>query len=167
MEPRKIIAQFDEFLSQRGLHFEAVVIGGAALALLDVISRQTRDCDILDPIVPTDILAAANEFAIAMRQYGEILQDGWLNHEPASLSKLLPMGWRRDLQLVFKGQAIVLYSLGARICCERNYLRFAIEQRIYRIVSLSGLPSMKSKKCCHGSRTKMLIQIGPGTWSRC
>jgi hypothetical protein len=114
MEPKKIIAQFDEFLSQRSLHFEAVVIGGAALSLLDIISRQTRDCDILDPVVPTDILAAADEFALAMRQSGKILQVGWLNHEPASLSKLLPMGWRSDLQLVFKGQAIVLYSLGRK-----------------------------------------------------
>lgn len=114
MEPKKIISQFDGFLSKRGLRFEAVVIGGTALALLDVISRQTRDCDILDPVVPTDILAAANEFAIAMRQSGEILQDGWLNHEPASLGKLLPMDWRSDLQLVFKGQAIVLHSLGRK-----------------------------------------------------
>jgi hypothetical protein len=114
MEVKKIIPQFDEFLAQRNLTFEAVIIGGAALALLGIVSRQTRDCDILDPLLPKDIEQAAKEFAIALRQSGKILQDNWLNHEPSSLSKLLPPTWPRNLQPLFKGQALVLHSLGRK-----------------------------------------------------
>lgn len=114
MHPKKIISQFDAFLFQRGASFEAVIIGGSALALLDITSRQTRDCDVLDPAIPADILAAANEFALAMRLAGEILQDDWFNHGPASLSNLLPQDWRLNVQPVFQGKALILYSLGRK-----------------------------------------------------
>jgi len=39
---------FDAFLAQRGLHFEGIVVGGAALNLMGVIARATKDCDVLD-----------------------------------------------------------------------------------------------------------------------
>lgn len=38
MRPSAIIPKFDTFLKKRGLTFEGVVIGGAALELLGVIS---------------------------------------------------------------------------------------------------------------------------------
>ena len=75
MDPKTVIAEFDQFLAIRSLHFEAVIIGGAALALLGIISRQTRDCDILDPIVPDNILNAAKEFATSSRHSGQFLQE--------------------------------------------------------------------------------------------
>lgn len=111
MDPKTTIAQFDMFLKKQGLSFEAVIIGGAALALLGIISRQTRDCDVLAPHLPIEIQNAAREFAISLRQSGEILQDNWLNHEPSSLSKLLPDGWQNNLQIVFNGKALVLHTL--------------------------------------------------------
>ena len=40
---KETLQQFDKFLFKRGLRFEAVVIGGAALDLLGVISRPTKD----------------------------------------------------------------------------------------------------------------------------
>jgi len=114
MDAKVTIAQFDVFLEKQGLFFEAVIIGGAALALLGVITRQTRDCDILDPLLPIEIESAAKEFAISIRQSGEMLHDNWLNHEPASLSKLLPDGWQNHLQLVYKGNALILHTLGRK-----------------------------------------------------
>ncbi len=39
MYPRETIKQFDLFLADRGLRFEATVIGGTALGLLGVSSR--------------------------------------------------------------------------------------------------------------------------------
>lgn len=114
MDPKTVIAEFDQFLAIRSLHFEAVIIGGAALALLGIISRQTRDCDILDPIVPDNILNAAKEFATSSRHSGQFLQSNWFNHEPHSLSKLLPEGWQRRLQIAFQGKALVLHTLGRK-----------------------------------------------------
>ncbi|MCP4603751.1 MAG: hypothetical protein GY847_25080 [Proteobacteria bacterium] len=49
MKPKETVTLFDAFPAERGLSFEAVVIGGAALGLLGLVSRQTRDCDILHP----------------------------------------------------------------------------------------------------------------------
>ncbi len=52
MNTRETLNRFDQYLSIRGLRFEAVAIGGAALNLLGVVSRQTKDCDILFPEIP-------------------------------------------------------------------------------------------------------------------
>jgi hypothetical protein len=112
MDVKTTLAQFDAFLENRGLDFDAVIIGGAALALLGIISRQTRDCDVMEPLIPIEIQDAVKEFAISVRQSGEFLQDNWLNHEPSSLSKLLPQGWQNNLQLIFKGKSLTLHTLG-------------------------------------------------------
>jgi hypothetical protein len=55
MRPIDTIEAFDLFLRDRGLRFDAVVIGGAALSLLGVVSRPTKDIDILVPEIPQEI----------------------------------------------------------------------------------------------------------------
>ena len=62
MRPKDTVTSFDQFLASRGAFFSAVAIGGAALAILGVISRETRDCDILDPLIPNRIQDLAQEF---------------------------------------------------------------------------------------------------------
>jgi len=49
MYPRETLQAFDLLLAQQGLRLDAIVVGGAALNLLGVISRETKDCDILHP----------------------------------------------------------------------------------------------------------------------
>jgi hypothetical protein len=112
MLPVETITRFDAFLAERSLHLEAVVVGGAALALLGVVSRPTRDCDILHPELPPQILEAARAFAAAVRKKSEPLDDNWLNNGPASLTTTLPEGWQNRLQFVFEGAAIRLHTLG-------------------------------------------------------
>jgi Nucleotidyltransferase of unknown function (DUF6036) len=112
MEAARTIRLFDQFLAERGLSFEAVVIGGAALGLLGIISRQTRDCDILRPALPAEIRNAATAFAKARRAHGEVLDDEWLNNGPASLADALPEGWSTRLQMAYQGRAIILRCLG-------------------------------------------------------
>jgi hypothetical protein len=112
MKPGEILSAFDRYLAERALRFEGVVIGGAALNLLGVVVRPTKDCDILHPELPEEIKTAARAFATAMRQDGEALDDGWLNNGPASLAKQLPPAWEERLQTVFAGRAIQLCSLG-------------------------------------------------------
>jgi hypothetical protein len=112
MNPRETLSAFDRYLADRALRFEGVVVGGAALNLLGVVIRPTRDCDILHPKLPEKIQAAARTFAAAMRQESEALDDDWLNNGPAALAKQLPEGWEERAQTVFSGVALQLQSLG-------------------------------------------------------
>jgi hypothetical protein len=112
MEVRETIAGFDLFLFERGLSLEAVIIGGAALNLLGVVSRRTKDCDVLDPELPGPVVQAARDYARDVREKGGVLRDDWLNNGPRSLLKALPSGWEARLQLAFEGKALVLMSLG-------------------------------------------------------
>jgi len=112
MEPVEIVAGFDAFLAERGLGLEAVVVGGTALGLLGVVSRQTRDCDVLHPELPQVILDASRQFAEFRRGRGEALADDWLNNGPASLTEVLPPGWEQRLQTIYEGRVITLRCLG-------------------------------------------------------
>lgn len=49
------IQAFDEFLAGLGLSFDGSVIGGAALNLLGVVERTTKDCDVLAPRIPEEV----------------------------------------------------------------------------------------------------------------
>ncbi|HKB77229.1 MAG TPA: DUF6036 family nucleotidyltransferase [Myxococcales bacterium] len=112
MKPNELLQAFDRFLAARGLRLEAIVVGGAALNLLGIISRQTRDCDILEPALEPEMLRSARDFAAQLRGRGDALDDEWLNNGPAQLTKVLPSGWREHLQPAFHGTAIELQTLG-------------------------------------------------------
>ncbi|HEX6851705.1 MAG TPA: hypothetical protein VF139_09895 [Candidatus Polarisedimenticolaceae bacterium] len=75
MKPLETIGRFDRFLADEGLHLDAVVIGGVAMALLGVPSRQTRDCDVLTPQIPTAIVDAASRFAARERERSQALDE--------------------------------------------------------------------------------------------
>lgn len=107
MDSIKLIKLFDLYLHERKLTFRAVVIGGAALNLLGVVSRETKDCDILDPKIPDDILQAALSFKKSYKD----LDSKWLNNGPDSLKKHLPQGWENKLQPLFSGKAITFHTL--------------------------------------------------------
>ncbi|HLW80255.1 MAG TPA: DUF6036 family nucleotidyltransferase [Terriglobia bacterium] len=112
MMPRETLSAFDRYLAGKALRFEGVVVGGSALNLLGVVSRSTKDCDILYPMLPEAIQAAARSFAAELRLAGEVLADDWLNNGPASLAKQLPDGWLDRVQPLFRGMALELGSLG-------------------------------------------------------
>jgi hypothetical protein len=112
MLPRPTIEAFDRHLVALGLSLEAVVVGGSALALLGVTTRQTRDFDILAPKLPPRIADAARDFAREQRRLGLELIDEWLNNGPMQLGDVLPEGWKQRLQPAFEGRALILKSLG-------------------------------------------------------
>jgi len=110
MQPALIIPAFDTYLAARGLRFEAVVIGGAALVLLGVVQRTTDDCDVLDPVIPEVVLVAARAFA---REQG--IAADWLNskaHDFVGVPGCLPDGWRGRLRMAYEGKALSLQTLG-------------------------------------------------------
>lgn len=112
MNPIEVVEKFDKYLFKNNLHFEAVIIGGAALSILGIISRQTQDVDVLDPEIPTEILEAAKNFARIEGIAETSLKENWLNHGPESLRKYLRKNWRLRLQPLFSGTAITFTTLG-------------------------------------------------------
>lgn len=48
------ITQFDQYLATQGLTFEGCIIGGAALSVLKVTNRFTRDVDCLIEKIPEE-----------------------------------------------------------------------------------------------------------------
>jgi len=104
---KAILERFDEFLLQRKLMFETTVVGGAALVMMGVVNRATKDVDCLTPVIPLQITNAIKEFA-----KNEKLEEDWFNSGPASLAKDLPAGWQGRRVPLFRGKALVLITLG-------------------------------------------------------
>ncbi len=108
MEIKDIIENFDEWLLREGQTFEATIVGGAALVLLNVISRATQDVDILDDeILPETILQLAHAFA---RHHS--IPENWLNNDVSPLKSDLPPNWENRRIEVFRGRAIRFLTLG-------------------------------------------------------
>ena len=110
MKPRETIELFDLWLAEHSLRLEAVIIGGSALGLLGITTRQTRDVDVLVPTIPEAV--AAREFAATRRAVGEVLHEDWLNDGPGQVASLLPPGWEDRIQPAYVGQSILLQTLG-------------------------------------------------------
>lgn len=107
---KAVIIEFDKFLKSRNLKFEAVIIGGAALNILNVSSRKTKDVDCLDPEIPENIKLASKEFAIKRPDLA--VDINWLNNGPQTLKTDLPKGWQNRVLPLYLGQALHLQVLG-------------------------------------------------------
>ena len=108
MNIEETMRAFDDYLEQEGHSFEAVIVGGAALNLLSITDRVTKDIDVLDPKeLPEKIETLARTFAEK-----NMLPAGWLNTGPSDLLAHLPLGWEKRLRDVFNGRVISLKSLG-------------------------------------------------------
>lgn len=112
MIPRPTIEAFDRHLASLGLRFEGVVIGGSALVLMGVVSRHTKDFDVLMPVLPEAIVNASRDFAKLERQAGNNVVDDWLNNGPMQLGDVLPAGWNERVEPLFSGEAITFSVLG-------------------------------------------------------
>lgn len=112
MNPRTTLDAFDGFLAAQGLSWDATILGGAALFLLEVVDRPTHDVDVLRPTIPDAISEAALAFARECRSHGNPLRDNWLNADAMPVGALLPEGWESRCQAVFSGQALRLESIG-------------------------------------------------------
>jgi hypothetical protein len=106
-----VIKEFDLYLSKKSLKFEAIIIGGAALSILHIISRMTEDVDCIDPEISEEIKSASREFINLNPQYG-LNPEKFLNNGPISIIKFLPRGWKDRTQIIFQGKAITFTTLG-------------------------------------------------------
>ncbi len=103
----KALQSLDKALTRRRITRELIVCGGTALLLLDVIDRETRDIDVVCPDVDSDLKSAASEVAKEL-----LLPEDWINDGPKDLANDLISGWRDRIELLFKGDSLVLYVLG-------------------------------------------------------
>ncbi len=106
----KVIPKFDEFLGTKQLSFRGTIIGGAALLILNISTRQTKDVDCIDPKIAEEIINAANEFADKFKDLK--IEKNWFNNDPISIKKQLPKGWRNRLQPIYQGQNLWFDTLG-------------------------------------------------------
>jgi len=142
----KTVTLFDEFLSKKKLKFEAIIIGGAALNIMDVISRNTKDVDFLDPEIPSAIKNASIEFA---KNNPELKLDphNWINNGPQTLIKDLPLNWRTDLQIIFEGKSLKLLTLG-RLNLLRTKLYAYADRDIDYNDCMALKPSLEELEIC-------------------
>ncbi len=88
-----------ETLEARGLEYELVAVGGSSLVLLGLITRATRDLDIVALVEDGRYVEAVHlpqPLLDAVRDVGEVLGIGaeWLNPGPAALLDFgLPEGF--------------------------------------------------------------------------
>jgi len=108
---RKTFEEFDEFLHEKGLSFECVTIGASSLILMDVITRDTKDCDVLYPAIPEEIKQASVEFYRIKKIEKIDLAKDWFNNGPESMRDYLPEGWKENLQTIFDGKALTIKTL--------------------------------------------------------
>ena len=106
-----ILDEFDLFLKSKGLSFTGVIIGGAALNILNITNRVTRDIDFISPEIPQAIKQASIDF-VNMNPKFQLNAKEWFNNGPISLIKDLETDWQKRLVHIYKGKAIDLYALG-------------------------------------------------------
>ncbi len=102
----KAIREFDKYLAKSKLSFEGVVIGGAALLVLEILDRQTKGVDCLYPKIPQEVKRASEDFAKESTDLR--IEEEWFNNGPSSLVQTLPEGWQDRLQPLFKGAVLQL-----------------------------------------------------------
>ncbi len=112
-----------QLLQDRQQHCEIVAIGGGSLLLLGLISRTTKDLDLV-ALIEEDELVSANplpHFLLhAIKETGKALElgDDWINTGPASLLEMgLPPGFNSRIQTrFFGGLTLHLASRIDQIC---------------------------------------------------
>ncbi len=111
----ELLEALGEQVAARGAHAELVVIGGSALLAVGLISRPTRDVDIVALLsgqtlieprpLPTELVAARDRVA---RDFG--LPEDWLNAAPADLLDFgLPDGFVDRLERRDYGEALTVH----------------------------------------------------------
>ena len=114
-QAEELLAALNEQLGTRGARYEIVVIGGAALGVLGLVRRPTRDVDVVAlhdglALVPADPLPEALQEAVRRVAADFGLAETWLNAEPADLARWgLPDGFEERMVSRGYGPALTVH----------------------------------------------------------
>lgn len=133
---KELLPKFEKFLADRLLSFEAIIIGGAAMQLMGLTDRVTKDCDVLSPKITTELKEASKEFA---KEHG--LSENWLNNGPETLICDLPADWQKNVVLLYEGKNLKLFTLS-----RLDFLRSKLYAFIDRGIDLQDLMKLQPSK---------------------
>lgn len=113
----ELLLAVGEQLAVRGQRHVIAVVGGSALIALRLVSRATRDVDVV-AVVRDNELVSAEPLPAGLREAADVvardfgLPSEWLNNGPASLLELgLPDGFMRRAERHIYGQSFeVLFA---------------------------------------------------------
>lgn len=94
------------YLSKKGVKRSFIICGGASLVLQGIISRTTKDIDIIAP--PIDEILKNSALSVS-QDLG--LDDHWLNCGPETKSKDLASGWEDRVFEVFNDSNLSVFSI--------------------------------------------------------
>lgn len=83
--------------------------GGGALALLGVSNRETRDIDVIQPVLPIGLIQLAHQVAKELA-----LPMDWINNGPESRGRDLEDGWADRCHEIYQGSVLRVLILGRR-----------------------------------------------------
>jgi len=84
-----VLKRLDEVLLDLGVEpVDLRVCGGGALLVLGIVSRQTRDLDVVTPKLTEELIIGSRKVAIEF-----FLSPDWLNNGPENLIIDLNLGW--------------------------------------------------------------------------
>lgn len=99
----------DEELALRDESRILVACGGGVLSIMGIISRQTRDLDIITPELDGALLECAGRVANKLG-----LDVEWLNNGPSGFIRDLEKGWEFRTEIIFSGKCLTIQALGRR-----------------------------------------------------
>ncbi len=88
---------------------ELIACGGGVLSVMGVISRETRDLDVITPVIDEVLLKCSHNVAALLG-----LDKNWLNNGPSGFVRDLESGWELRAEVVFQGSSLIVKSLGRR-----------------------------------------------------
>ena len=86
-----------------------VACGGGVLSIMGIISRQTRDLDVIIPSIDPVLLTCSHKVALSLG-----LDKDWLNNGPSGFVRDLEKGWELRTDTIFKGSFLLVKALGRR-----------------------------------------------------
>lgn len=103
----KILKRLDEELTTLKEKRSLILCGGSVLIVMDIVDRQTRDVDVIEPELDSVLKDIAKKLAT---EFG--LSENWLNNGPEQLRRDLLKDWKKRIVPIFKGKALTLQALG-------------------------------------------------------
>ncbi len=103
---KQTLKLLSSYLEKKGLSRTFIICGGASLILQGIITRGTKDIDIVGPEIDEVLKEAAVYVA---DQLG--LNPNWLNTEPKGLAKDMTPGWEKRIFEVYKSACLIVHSI--------------------------------------------------------